>query len=243
MTKKTYEEDFQFWMPAQVIKSEAGSGKKDGKRWICGIASTADKDLQNEVVEQNGLDISYFLKHGYLNNDHKPGFSNKVGQPTEAKLTKEGLWIKGFLFKNHAVADEIWELMNALDVSGSSRKIGFSIQGKVVKREGNVIKRAFLTDVAVTPSPVNTKTWAEIAKSLNGATWDASSDDEDEEKAITASSAVAQTESLDRDVKDMNKSVSFDDAVASIQLTFGFSRNEASALAMAAFELAKDFEG
>lgn len=229
-------------MPAQVIKSEASSKKSsDGRRWICGIASTADKDLQNEVVEQSGLDLSYFLKHGYLNNDHKPGFKNKVGQPTEAKLTKDGLWIKGFLFKNHETADEIWELMNALDASGAQRKIGFSIQGKVVKREGNVIKRAFLTDIAVTPSPVNTSTWAEIVKSLGSASWDTSS--EDEEKALTSSSAVSSTESLDSSTQeDTSKSLSFDEAVASIQLASGLSRTDSQLLAAAAFALASEFE-
>lgn len=241
MSQKTYEEDFQFWMPAQVIKSEAGKKNKDGKRWICGIASTADKDLQGEIVEQSGLDLSYFLKHGYLNNDHKPGFANKVGQPTEAKLTKDGLWIKGFLFKNHSVADEIWELMNSLDASGADRKIGFSIQGKVVKREGNVIKRAWLTDIAVTPSPVNTKTWAEIAKSLSSAKWDTS--EEEEEKALSASSAVAQHESLDREVKqDVSKSISYDDVVGAVQIHLGLDRGEAEHVAKAVFAIAQGFE-
>jgi len=156
---------FEFWVPLSLEKSQSKS--KDGKRWIEGIASTASLDLQNEIVLQAGIDTSYFLKHGYFNNDHKPGFANKVGQPTECKITKEGLWVKGYLFKNKKVADDIWEMANSLEASGSDRKLGFSIQGKVLQRRGKTIVKCWIQDIAITAAPINTNTWLDVVKSLD----------------------------------------------------------------------------
>lgn len=161
------ENGFQFWVPIQLEKAKSPSKKDDGKRWIEGIASTTDLDLQNEIVEQNGIDFSYFLKHGYFNNDHKPGFENKVGQPTECRVTSKGLYVKGYLFKDHKVADAIWELVNALDSSQSDRKVGFSIQGKVLRRAGRRIVKCWIQDIAITAAPINTNTWLDVVKSLN----------------------------------------------------------------------------
>lgn len=183
----TDEETFNFWMPATAVKSKKD---KSGRRWIQGIASTASRDLQGEIVRQGGIDYDYFLKHGYFNDDHKSGPEHKVGEPTEAKLTKNGLWVKGFLYQNKKKADDYWELMNSLESSGSRRKVGFSIQGKVKRRAGKEIMECWLQDIALTPAPVNTTTWAEIAKSLSASKWDLHKSDqdcEDEEKALTVS--------------------------------------------------------
>lgn len=160
------ESGFSFWLP--ITKSTPETKKPaDGKRWIEGIASTEDMDLQDEIVKQHGIDFSYFLKHGFFNNDHKPGFENKVGQPTECRVTAKGLYVKGFLFQNHKEADSIWELILALEASGSNRKVGFSIQGKVLRRTGKTIIKCWIQDIAITAAPINTNTWLEVVKSLN----------------------------------------------------------------------------
>jgi len=240
MSKLT-EETWSCWVPAQIL-NKSDASKKDGKRFVCGIASTDSRDLQGEVVDQQGLDFSYFIKHGYFNNDHKAGFQNKVGQPTECKLTKNGLWVKGFLFKEHPVADEIWELMNSLSASGSSRKVGFSIQGKVLKKEGNIIKKCWLTDIAITPHPVNTQTWAEVAKSLSAQKWDLTKDDEVEahEKALSAGGGnTLSVESLDADLKNQKteKSFTFDETVSFVKSYLGVPTETAEQIAKVAFEM------
>lgn len=162
------EDVFSFWVPMHISKA-ATKTEKNGKkrRWIQGIASTKDVDLQLETVEQYGIDFSYFLKYGYFNNDHKPGFENKVGQPTECRATKEGLWTKGYLFENHKIADDIWELAISLEASQSDRKLGFSIQGKVQRRAGRKIIKCWIQDVAITAAPINTNTWLDVIKSIN----------------------------------------------------------------------------
>jgi len=158
--------EFDFWVPMTLSKADPAD-QKDQRRWVQGVSSTSDNDLQNETVEQNGIDFSYFLKYGYFNNDHKPGFENKVGQPIECKVTKQGLWTKGFLFQKHKIADAIWELALALEASKSDRKLGFSIQGKVTRREGRRIAKCWIQDIAITAAPINTNTWLDVLKSLS----------------------------------------------------------------------------
>jgi len=138
---------FHFFMPVEKI-SKAES--KDGKRWIQGVASTDDRDLQGEVVRQNGIDYGYFLKYGYINDDHKEGPEHKVGEPAECRITPAGLWLKGFLYKGKERAEYWWDHITALAANESNRKVGFSIQGKVLRREGNTIAKCWLQDVAIT---------------------------------------------------------------------------------------------
>jgi len=236
------EETFTFFVPATAISK---GGKKDGKRWIQGIASTDSRDLQGEIVRQNGIDFSYFLKHGYFNDDHKPGPEHKVGEPTDCKVTKQGLWVKGFLFSNHKKADEYWELMNSLTASGSSRKVGFSIQGKVKRRSGKEISECWIQDIALTPAPVNTTTWAEIAKSLSASKWDfekseaPDKDAEDEEKALTAGGSPLVPESLEGGVKKdrTSKALTYDETVEHLQKSQGLTEEAAVAVANVVFEL------
>lgn len=165
MTKTFIREDdtFEFFVPCELVKSES-TDKKDDKRWIQGIASTDSKDLQNEKVLQSGIDFSYFLKNGFFNDNHK---ETKVGEPVECRITEKGLWVKGFLYKGMERADYWWNFLNSLEQSGANRKVGFSIQGKVVRRSGNSITKCWLQHVAITDCPVNTDTWAEIVKSLS----------------------------------------------------------------------------
>ena len=105
-------EDFNFFVPMQkAIPAKVAGDSRE--RMIQGIASTDDRDLQGDIVNQTGLEFDYFLSHGYFNNDHKPGPENKIGEPVEAKITKDGLFVKGFLYNNHKAADGYWELLNS----------------------------------------------------------------------------------------------------------------------------------
>jgi hypothetical protein len=239
------EEDFTFWMPAQAI-SKSSSGKAKHSREIQGIASTAASDLQAESVIQSGIDFSYFLKHGFFNNDHKEGFKNKVGEPLECKVTKNGLWVKGFLYEGKSVSDDIWEMMTSLEkTSGAKRKIGFSIQGKVKRRSGRVIDECWIQDIAITPCPVNTHTWAEIVKSLSADKW--ADKDKSADKALTSASALVP-ESLDKKTKDtvtsedepsedINKSLTFKESVDYIRKSTNMAPQDAESACRVLFSL------
>jgi len=243
------DDTFQFFVPAQIIDLEksARPGKpreKGAKRWIQGVASTATRDLQDEIVDQTGIDFSYFLKHGWFNNDHRPGFKNKVGQPTEARITKNGLWVKGFLLENHGVADDIWELMHSLETTQSDRRLGFSIQGKVKERSGSRIKKCWIMDIAITPAPVNTTTWAEIAKSLSAHKWDLTEKSQSTlcpQIPLHGAHSVLGVESLedeekeDRDLPEVSKGLTLTEAVSFLETTHGLPRSAAEKVAHAIF--------
>ncbi len=241
-------DDFHFFVPIESIsKSE-----KDGQRLIQGIASTATRDLQGEIVVQKGIDFEYFLDKGYINDDHKDGPENKVGEPLECKMTDKGLWIKAMLYKGKERADHWWEHINSLERNKSKRKVGFSIQGKIVRRQGSTILKCWLQDVAITASPVNTNTWAEIVKSLNSQAWCGHPKDnecvggccacgpEPEEKALsTASGAMLVPQSLEGSAKEQTyKSVerlSYEEALHYVQAHKGYTPATAKALTDAIF--------
>lgn len=254
INKNLLENDsFHFFIPVSLTKSRSDD-EKDNKRWIQGIASTFDKDLQNEKVRQKGIDYGYFLKQGYINDDHKSGPEHIVGEPVECRLTQGGLWIKAFLYKGKPRADYWWEHLNALQQSDSNRKVGFSIQGKITRRNGNVIEKCWLQDVAITSSPVNTNTWAEIVKSLSAQEWcihpwdDScpggccdcnaikSTSVKDEEKSLSTDNAELIPESLEDDVKIQTyKSITFKEAVDFLCKEKGYSKLKAKVIADSIF--------
>jgi len=227
-------ESFKFGVP--FYKGPTGS---KGRRWHKGVASTPSNDLQNEEVVQNGLDVRYFVKHGYFNYDHKDGFDNKVGQPTAAIVKRVndrdgnsvmGLWVEGFLWpKGHPRADEVWQLATSIEAADADRQLGYSIEGKVLKRDGTRILKAWVKDIACTPSPINTMTWMELshemsksfakpaeiywvndALSMGHLRKSAAADDDsiwmpDEQKALTVGGgSVLVPESLEGNLKPVN---------------------------------------
>ena len=247
---------FHFFVPAEIVKSD-----KDGKRYIQGLASTSHRDLQGEIVDQKGIDFQYFLSDGYINDDHKPGPEHKVGEPVECKLTPKGLWIKAFLYKGKERSDYWWEHINTLTANDSRRKVGFSIEGKVLRRNGKTILKCWLQDVAITASPVNNNTFAEIVKSLNAQEWclhpvdkscaggccvcpttkSMDSDHEDEEKALGTGGMGGNLvpQSLEGSAKvqtyKSTERISYDEAIREIQKSRNYSFATAKALADAIF--------
>ena len=160
--------NFKFWMPLSKAKAS-----KDGKaRIIEGIASTPCLDLQNERVNQSGINFDYFINHGYFNWDHKSGAENKIGEPWEVKVTPKGLYVKGIIYKGKKVADDVWEHIQSLAQNpGSKRKVGFSLQGKTVRRNGNSILKCWLQDIAITTAPINYNTYLDVVKSFSKYEW------------------------------------------------------------------------
>lgn len=234
---------FNFWIPAEMVKADPKLG--DGVRRIRGLASTDHRDLQGEVVDIKGIDLSYFKNHGILNDNHSQETSAVIGEPTSAKITSAGLEIEGIIYKGKESADRVWEHMNALELSKASRKMGLSIEGKIVSREGSKIKRCFLRNIAVTYCPVNTHTYAEIAKSLAGAEWVDGSKEEADKAMTTANAGALVPESLEGnknpqiyksfdEVPD-GMQLSYEQVVQVLQLEKGYSRATAQCVADVAF--------
>ena len=143
-----------------------------GDKWkIYGLASTNAKDLQNEIVDTEGLDLSA-IKEGkaIFNYDHQPGDANNIGVIETYKKGDGKLFLGGYLHKDNPKAQAIYQIMSVLNV-GEKGRVGMSIEGKIKKREGEkgeVVKEAVINACALTLTPVNTDTYTDLIKSLNG---------------------------------------------------------------------------
>lgn len=149
-------------------KASMGEDKKD---WIIeGIASTSKQDTDEEFLNPKGFDLSYFLNYGFINYNHqsKNDPNAYIGEPIEAKITSNNeLFVKGKLWKESALAKKVVNLHNLLKKSNSKRKLGWSIEGKILKRnevDERVVEKALITNVAITATPKNPGTWANLLK-------------------------------------------------------------------------------
>lgn len=159
-------DQFNVIIPAEIVKSEDGEWK------IRGLASTEARDRQGEVILQNGIDLTPIEKgQGYFNFDHLQGPENLIGVIDGYKKDSNGLFVEGRLFKNHEKAKAVYQVMSSLGKSDRGR-VGLSVEGSVLERDpGNpkVIRKCRIKNVAVTFSPVNTETYADLLKSLSAA--------------------------------------------------------------------------
>ena len=140
---------------------KADSGEKSHR--IGGYASTSTEDREGESLVQKGLDFSEFLSHGWFNDNHEKGTSGVIGYPTKVEFHKgHGWYVEGYLLKGMKKADEIWEIAKALKKSKSSRKLGFSVEGKIVERKNQKIIKAVIRNIAVTHVPINPECTLEV---------------------------------------------------------------------------------
>jgi hypothetical protein len=160
---------FKFELPFEVFHK---AGEKGKERRIGGIISTDRVDRQGEVVLQRGLDFSEFISNGWFNDNHSRDTTGIVGYPEVVRKTthkgRPAHYVEGYLLEGFDRADKIWELANALQKTG--RRLGFSIEGGITRREGaagKTIATAKVRNVAITNCAVNTDTGLEVlAKSL-----------------------------------------------------------------------------
>ena len=159
---------FKVIVPADIKKSD------DGEWVVEGVASTASRDRQGEVLLQDGIDATPITEgRAFFNWDHNSGPENTLG-PIDSYKRKDGNFIvKGRLFKNHAKAKAVHEIMSSLGKSDRGR-MGMSVEGKILERgaDGKTIKKCVINAVALTMNPVNQDSHADLVKSLTGAVVD-----------------------------------------------------------------------
>ncbi len=165
------QDEFTVWTPldADVIAKATKAGVDvESTRPIGGWCSTENLDRQDEVVVAKGLDFSEFVAYGYFNDNHKQETAAVLGYPRLARLEKSRWWTEGNLLVGYPPSDKVWELAKAMKKSGAPRSLGFSIEGKVLERDGgNRIVRAKVRNVAITNAPVNTDcTWGILSKAF-----------------------------------------------------------------------------
>lgn len=152
---------------------------------IEGIASTAHRDSQGEVLDLDGADITPLLEgRGFVNSDHSSRFEHLVGRVLEAKKIKElkdcetpsqikyftdvkkpFIWTKLELWDGHGhkEADAISSIYKFYQSRGESSPIKLSVEGKTLERAPNgVLKRTLIKGVAITVHPANRTTKTEV---------------------------------------------------------------------------------
>lgn len=153
-----------------LTKSMAG---EDEPWMIEGLASTPSEDQQGEIVLVKGLDLTYLDQgKGTFNWNHfgDKDPSSVIGLITQHRRTPDGeLFVKGRLLKALPKAQAAYNLLKALDAEGEARRMGMSIEGKVLHRQNKVIYKAWVKAVALTMDPVNPDTYVSFAKSFAGA--------------------------------------------------------------------------
>jgi len=163
---------FNFFIDIDLEKAE--EVEKGTEAWydhmiIKGVASTEDEDTDGETLNPNGFIIDRFLKQGLLNYEHQAKSSPKyiIGEPLDASIKNNQFLIKGKLWPKSEVARDLWDTLHIMKESGSNRKVGWSIEGKTLKRDPfnqKKIEKALITHCAITFSPKNANTWADIVK-------------------------------------------------------------------------------
>lgn len=162
--------DNDFFVAYQPISLDITKAKDD-KVYIEGIISSEKTDASGEIIKQDGLDFSYLMSNGYLNYEHRSGVENILGEalkiiPTE-KQGMKATAMKGMLYKKKKIVKDILETIEAMKDAGSNRKLGFSVEGRVMARDPRnpkIITKAKVLNVSVTANPCNTDADFEIVK-------------------------------------------------------------------------------
>ena len=169
--------DFRVYCPLDAFEK---AGEEHAMR-IGGVVSTDQLDKQGEKIVQSGLDFGEFMGSGWFNDNHGQKTTDVLGYPTDVKLVRKGdrlpngkaadangWWAEGYLLDTDD-GRKTFALCRSL--AKSPRRLGFSIEGKVVKRseaDPDTILRACVRNVAVTHCPVNPGTeMVALAKALS----------------------------------------------------------------------------
>lgn len=209
------EDSFKFWCPIEKSQEVIDPTTGEQIMRLGGIASTADEDADGEFLDPKGFDIKPLMERGMVNWHHqaKGQPSAIIGEPSKAEIRPEGLYIETDLYPSSQIAHDVWELANTLEKDSRTRRLGYSIEGKVVKRKSNdksspdykKITKAIITGVAITHMPKNPKTFANIIKGEIDEIDDdeEETDDKKEEKSLdTESGKALKRESVDKKLKN-----------------------------------------
>lgn len=161
-------DNFNFFVPLDISK---GDKDKEGreKMIISGVASTMEEDADGETLDPNGFDLSHFMRYGFINYNHmsKSNPLAIIGEPIESKIKDNKFYVKGELYPDSELAKSVYKAAKTLKKNSKRRRLGFSVEGKVIERDPNndkLVKKAIITGLAVTPSPKNYNSLLDIVK-------------------------------------------------------------------------------
>lgn len=150
---------------------EAVGEDKYKNMYIEGLASDMSVDADNQILEPQGFDFEDFKKSGLVNLEH---FTTRKGDPQfwvgdviDAYVKNDEFFVKSKLWEKHPLARNLWDTLLIMKASGSTRRAGYSIEGKIILKDPknkDRIKKAKMSHIAITFSPKNKNSWADIVK-------------------------------------------------------------------------------
>lgn len=210
---------FKFWCPIEKAQEpiiDPTTGEEIMR--LGGIASTSDQDSDGEFLDPKGFNIKPLIESGMVNWHHqaKGQPATIIGEPSKAEIRPEGLYIETDLYPSSQIACDVWKLAQTLEKDSKTRRLGYSIEGRVLSRKSDdknskdykKINKAIITGVAITHQPKNPKTFANIIK---GDIDDDFEKEEEEkykdskkvEEAVdTENAAALKKESVDKKIKN-----------------------------------------
>lgn len=160
------------FIPFTFVKGEVTDSKgKKRKMLFKGVASNmkTGADMDGEILDPNGFDYTHLLKSGHINWNHQASKDPMaiVGEPTSAKVVNNEFHIEGFLYDESELAQKIYKTAEMLEKSGSTRRLGFSVEGNATERDPinkKHVKKASIMNVAIAPTPKNAGTYMALVK-------------------------------------------------------------------------------
>ena len=142
---------------AQLEKAE----EIDGRYFVSGVASTTDRDEQNDILTEKCLKEMAATAVGVaVVQKHSSDSLDSIGSIVESKYDDNKLFIKAELDADDALAVRTWKKIQ------KSKKIGFSIGANVKKLAKNIDNRTRMTvdsvdwlHCAIVSNPANKNTF------------------------------------------------------------------------------------
>lgn len=158
--------NFRFWFPIDKIEKSTDENGKE-VMILGGIASTSREDTDKEQLLPKGFELSYLNERGIVNWNHSKDPDHIIGEPIKTELRPNGLYVETMLYPDSKMAKKVYGLAEILKSNSSKRKLGYSIEGKALERDllnPLIVKRAMVTNLALTISPKNADSLVDIIK-------------------------------------------------------------------------------
>ncbi len=169
------------WFPLQKSREEVNKGER--QRIVYGPISAEVPDGVKDVVVQDGMDCEPLVREGFVNWDHLDGPQHLIGEPLSTqpcRLNEDGEIDENgtipategrvLLYQEHQPSDAVWSLVKAMEKTPNARRrIGFSVQGEILEKQGHRIEKSRIRHLAMSHQPLMPLSFAAIAKSLRKA--------------------------------------------------------------------------
>lgn len=154
------------WLDDDVFEKAAKTGLTPDSGRIRGIASSEVKDSDGHIIVQKGIDWSLFDQSGGpLTFEHPRGPLNDIGETVDRKVVDvdgvQATQIDGLIYTKRRLGWEAFEQSLAMKKAGAKRRMGLSIEGYALERDGNRITKSVVTSIAISTTPKNLITWFE----------------------------------------------------------------------------------